>query len=110
MVDLEISQYRSVPALPNMTNQIRNNPLDWWRLNEYLYPCLGKFARRVLAIPATSAPSERIFSIAGQIVTKRRNRLTGNAVTLLVWLAGAWDAVDKYIGACKKRKAPASMK
>ena len=48
----------------------------------------------------------RLFSVAGQIVTKRRNRLTtGNAVTLLVWLAGAWDEVDKHLASSKKRKA-----
>ena len=68
-----------------------------------MYPSLAKYARRVLAIPATSASSERVFSTAGQIVTKKRARLTGDAVTLLVWLKGAWDEVDEYINKKKKR-------
>ena len=36
------------------------------------------------------------------IITKKRARLTGDAVTLLVWLKGAWDVVDEYIN--KRRK------
>ena len=37
------------------------------------YPRLSVTAKRVLAIPATSVPSEKIFSSAGLIVIKLRN-------------------------------------
>jgi hypothetical protein len=40
------------------------------------YSRLSVLARRYLAIPSTSVPSERIFSAAGLIVTKLRNRLS----------------------------------
>ena len=33
-------------------------------------------ARDYLAIPATSVPSEQVFSVAGQILTKRRSAMT----------------------------------
>ena len=103
----EISRYRAeVPLQFFDDNGVAQSPLDWWRRNEKLYPSLSKYAKRVLAIPATSAPSERVFSVAGQIVTKKRARLTGDAVTLLVWLKGAWEAVDEYVKekASKKRR------
>ncbi|CAN0434474.1 unnamed protein product, partial [Laminaria digitata] len=39
-------------------------------------------ARRVLAIPATQAESERLFSCAGNIVTNIRNGLAPENVEL----------------------------
>jgi hypothetical protein len=44
-----------------------NNPLEWWKGNEKQYPLLARVARKVLAIPATSASSERVFSAAGLV-------------------------------------------
>jgi len=37
-------------------------------------------ARRYLAIPATSAPVERVFSIGENIVTESQNRLNPKTV------------------------------
>ncbi|CAM9626548.1 unnamed protein product, partial [Sphacelaria rigidula] len=39
--------------------------------NERAFPLVAKLARRVLAVSATSAQSERLFSVAA-LVTKRR--------------------------------------
>ena len=41
-------------------------------------------ARDFLAIPATSVPSEQIFSIAGQILTKRRSSLSEGMMNTLM--------------------------
>ena len=43
-------------------------------------------ARRYLAIPATSASIERIFSISSNIITKSRNRLEPDTVGQIVLL------------------------
>ena len=43
-------------------------------------------ARRYLAIPATSASIERIFSISSNIITKSRNRLEPDTVRQIVLL------------------------
>jgi len=43
-------------------------------------------ARRYLAIPATSASVERVFSIRGNIVTESRNRLDLKTVKKTVLL------------------------
>lgn len=57
---------------------------DWWRQHEAVYPLHAKAARRYLAIPATSAPSERIFSTGGRILDKRRAALKPDSVRELL--------------------------
>jgi len=54
------------------------DPIEWWRTYETRFPNLRRMARDYLAIPATSVPSERCFSIAGNVLTKRRSAMTGN--------------------------------
>lgn len=63
------------------------NPLDWWREHHRIYPRLSKLAKKYLAIPATSAPSERVFSTGGNVVTCLRSSLKPENVNRLVFLA-----------------------
>ncbi len=39
-----------------------NNPLKWWKENCTKYPYVANIACKYLVIPATSAPSERVWS------------------------------------------------
>ena len=45
-----------------MTNWRVNDVMEWWSDNEEKFPNIAKLARKYLAIPASSAPSERVFS------------------------------------------------
>jgi len=47
-------------------------PIDFWKSAKSQYPLLSTIAYRLLAIPATSVPSERLFSMAGLVVSKLR--------------------------------------
>ena len=67
--------------------------LKWWKEHAVLFPYLSQVARRYLAMPATSASVERLFSVAGQVVTAKRNRLHPSSVTLLVFLHEAIPGV-----------------
>ena len=49
--------------------------LRWWKVHEGVLPLLSKLVRKVLAIPASSAKSERVFSVGGNMVTVKRSRL-----------------------------------
>ena len=69
------------------------NPLDYWRLHQFKYPVLSLIARRYLAIPATSAPIERTFSIGSNIISKSRNRLEPETVKRIVLLK-SWKIKD----------------
>uniref|UniRef100_A0ABD2W1A3 BED-type domain-containing protein n=1 Tax=Trichogramma kaykai TaxID=54128 RepID=A0ABD2W1A3_9HYME len=50
------------------------NPLVFW--SKYNNSPLGKYAKKLLSVVATSVPCERIFSKAGRILTEDRNRLS----------------------------------
>ena len=60
------------------------NILTWWYKNKNTFPTLSKFARKYLAIPASSTKSERAFSTGGNVVTAKRNRLDPDMVEQLV--------------------------
>jgi len=67
------------------TDSSYNCPLKWWSLNHSNYPSVWKLAERILAMPATSAPAEPVFSSAANIVNKKRVGLKPQNVDLLVF-------------------------
>ena len=60
--------------------------LMWWKKHAARFPYLSQLARRYLAMSATSASVERLFSVAGQVITAKRANLHPSTVTLLVFL------------------------
>jgi hAT family C-terminal dimerisation region len=54
----------------------------------YLIP--ARLAMVYLAVQATSAPSERIFSMASRIITNRRNRLDPTMAGKMLILSENW--------------------
>ena len=46
--------------------------LLWWKRNESEFPHLAQIAKKYLSIQATSAPFERIFGKADQIIVAQR--------------------------------------
>uniref|UniRef100_A0A1X7TAZ1 HECT domain-containing protein n=1 Tax=Amphimedon queenslandica TaxID=400682 RepID=A0A1X7TAZ1_AMPQE len=59
------------------------NPLEWWRKNEERFPRLSKIARKLMCVPTTSVPAERVFSTSGMIVNKLRASLKPENVDML---------------------------
>ena len=71
-------------------------PLEWWAVNLYKFPLISKVARKFLCCPVTSASPERVFSVAGRVIEKRRNRLTGAKAENLIFLHENWGGPDQY--------------
>jgi hypothetical protein len=75
LISNEIGRYQSDKGLKLQTDGCYNCPLEWWRVNLKENSHIWKVAEQILAIPAMSAPSERVFSSAANIADKKRVRL-----------------------------------
>lgn len=85
---------RQLAQLASETQQPQTaDPLTWWRENEARFHGLKRLARKYLAIPATSAPSERVFSLAGNICSRRRASLSPDHLDALVFLNANGDLI-----------------
>ena len=78
---LEIEAYFSQTIIERS-----KNPLEFWNLNKLCFPKLFEATRIVLTIPATAAPSERVWSDAGNIVTDARQNLSPTNFRMLLFL------------------------
>lgn len=62
------------------------NVAEWWLSHKSVLHPLSEIALKYATIPATSVPSERIFSKTGQIMSARRNRLLPDNLDTLIFL------------------------
>lgn len=78
-----IEEYMDVPLL-----EWKEEPLKWWRNRNRdgsLVP-LSEVVKKYFCIPATSVPSEQIFSCAGNLLCEKRSRLTRDHVDMILFL------------------------
>ncbi|KAK3892773.1 hypothetical protein Pcinc_003361 [Petrolisthes cinctipes] len=57
---IDMRRYLEEPLIPR-----EGDPMTWWKDHSPLFPKLAEQAKKFLCIPATSVPSERLFSKAG---------------------------------------------
>ena len=100
IADAELTLYKQEPTLKlKKDDGTFNCPLTWWKYNERKYKLLSILAARLLCIPATSAPSERVFSVAGLTIAKDRARLASDTANELIFLHDALPGIQKYFEA-----------
>ncbi|XP_016661483.1 zinc finger BED domain-containing protein 1-like [Acyrthosiphon pisum] len=78
---VELDKYLS----ENLLNR-QQDPLKWWSERKLLYPRLYEMVKRRLGVPATSVPSERVFSKAGMVLNSKRTRLTTEKVEKIIFI------------------------
>ena len=69
-MEQEMAQYEQMIS-PDRDSNI----LDFWKSHQVALPLLAKAARTILAIPASSSKSERVFSTGTRTVSNSRSSL-----------------------------------
>jgi len=81
------------------------NPLTELRRASSVVPWITHLGKKVLAVPATSAAPERMLSSAGNIMTKKRARLSCDHLEELMYLHEVWPKVREWTAMKKARLA-----
>jgi len=90
------SEEEKIETYLNSSNEyLEVDPIYFWKNNSKIYPVLSKIAFDFLVIPASSFPSEQIFSRSGNLITKLRNRLDKSTVQS-VMLLQSWNLYLKH--------------
>ena len=63
-----------------------SDPSTWGKTRESVYPMMCKLVKAVHCFVATSVPSERLFSLSGNVITSNRIRLTPEHADQLIFL------------------------
>ena len=72
----------SYEALPDTDCDVVQ--LEWWKNNQEQFPLLSYLVWVIFAVPVASTKSERVFSVAGNIVTAKRANLNPERVENIV--------------------------
>ena len=98
--ELELKQCRNTKCLALKKKPLSkhyNDPLLWRKKHASAFPTLVGLAKKYLAIEATSAASERIFSKAQRIETSNRNRLKREIIGSLLLISTNLESYEKHI-------------
>lgn len=77
----ELKQYLKEPIIA-----VDKDPLQYWISRKEIFPFLYTIALNYMTIPSTSVSSERLFSAASLIMTKRRNRIKPEKLQKIFYL------------------------
>ena len=89
----EFQHYFDIVELPVLEEY---DPYLWWSTNKNQYPVLHKLAMKYLSMPATSVPSERLFSDAKNLITPLRIHLSSFVINQLMFLKRNREYIDIY--------------
>lgn len=84
--DLEDTTLKDVMKYLSEPLKTPTDLLTFWKDRASAGDALAPLAKKLLAIPATSTPSERSFSVAGRLIEERRTALDPECVDQLLFL------------------------
>ncbi|KAJ3453314.1 hypothetical protein MRS44_017561 [Fusarium solani] len=75
-----LDEYAEWVATTDPGDCLVDDPIQYWLLRRRQYPRLSRMAINLFSVPAMSSEPERIFSLAGQMVTAQRGRLKADLI------------------------------
>ena len=79
---LPIEKELNLLRLDNANTELR----QFWLTRKSTYPCLFKVFRYLMCLPATSVPSERLFSSCSDQIWAKRNRLSAESFEKIMFI------------------------
>ena len=83
-IEKELLHYKATKI--SLQQKKETSVLSWWKSQKVNFPCLFQAVRALLATPATSVPSERIFSEAGYVARARRSRILPENLNKIIFI------------------------
>nr|XP_054591163.1 E3 SUMO-protein ligase ZBED1-like [Nothobranchius furzeri] len=81
-IERSLDRYKAEPTIDT-----EDCPQKWWSRHEGAHSVMASLAQKYLATPATSIRCERLFSLSGHVVQKKRAALSSENVKMLVCLS-----------------------
>lgn len=99
---LDLDEYDQWQCNIDDSDALVIDPYEYWHTRRLKYPKLSRMALDLLTVAPMSAECERLFSVAGQMVSRLRNRLDASTIglcqTLRSWLrAGLIGQLDQVL-------------
>lgn len=79
--------FKEVSRFLGEKSSVKYNPFQYWEDRSKDFPLLTSLALKFLTIPASSAESERLFSVTSRILSEKRKSLTPERLGTLSFLA-----------------------
>ncbi|CAM9743342.1 unnamed protein product [Chrysoparadoxa australica] len=104
----QVHQYKNL-SIP--MEELKMSPLQWWKHSKGVkdLPLLKEVARKFLCKMVSSAPSERVFSASGNLITNKRNKLSPANVENMMLLKGMWGPCQEFLQTHSKNASLASL-
>lgn len=107
--EVEFEKYMADKGLPIQDSATGKftDPLSWWKTKDEGgdFPIIARLAELFLSIPATSAPSERIWSRTALIKTNKRSQLSEEIVNAIMYVKENAALLHKHYEALTKNDA-----
>ncbi|KAF7203537.1 zinc finger BED domain-containing protein 1-like, partial [Nothobranchius furzeri] len=80
-VQKELDIYKRLPRIPSGQDRVA-----WWWSKRDTLPNLSALSNTYLCVPASSTPSERVFSCAGHAISQERCRILSEKANMVIFL------------------------